>query len=157
MRVPAVPLLLLAPMLLAAGCTLVPDPQPQDVTGAVDGYDPTASHLKVHVLQGDRIILVDFDRRDWNVAGIVKMIDEKVLRNVTVHGMPREVLNEILVQTVGNPSELSKYRWTDQTSPEERSLADKAYDDLVAKAHPVSAVPVTPSAPPVALPTTAVP
>lgn len=151
MRALAVSLLALAPALLAAGCTLVPEPKAEDVSGPVDGYDPTASHLKVHVLEGDRVVLVDFDRRDWNVNGIAQLIDEKVIRNVTVHGMPRDVLNEVLVETVGDPSQLAKYRWNDQTTPEERSAADKAYDALVAKAHPVAGS-LTPASPTVALP-----
>ncbi len=155
MRVPALTMLLLAPAL--AGCTLVPEPKPQDLSGVVDGYDPTASYLKVHVQDGDRTVLVDFDRRDWNVNGIAQLIDEKLVRNLTIHGMPRDVLNEILVETVGDPSQLAKYRWTDQTSPEERSAADKAYDELVAKAHPPAGVAVSPPSPTVALPTVARP
>lgn len=141
---------LVAPVL--AGCTLVKDPEPKDVAGTVSGYDPTASHLKVHLLVGGELVLVDFDRRDWNVAGIADMIDQRQVREMSVHGIPREVLNELLVETVGDPSSLSKLRWTDQTSPEERSAAEQAYDALVAKAHPVATNVPTPSTPIVSLP-----
>jgi hypothetical protein len=145
--------LLVAPAL--AGCTLVSAPQPEDVSGPVDGYDPTTSLLKVHVHEGDRVVLVDFDRRDWNAAGIAQLIDNLTVRNLTIHGMPRDILDEVLVQSVGSPSVLERYRWTDQTTPEERSAADQAYDALVAKAHPITAA--APPTPTFALPTVPAP
>lgn len=145
-------ILLIAPM---AGCTLIPEPQPQDLTGAVEGYDPTASHLKVHLRAGERLVLADFDRRDWNVAAIAKMIDEKRVEMLTIHGMPREVLNEVLVDTVGDPSEMAKLRWTSTTTPEERSAADQAYDALVKAASGQALAPApTVASPTAALPTT---
>lgn len=154
MRAALLGLLLVTP--LFAGCTLVPDAKPQDLSGTVEGYDPTASHLKVHLRVADRLVLADFDRRDWNVAGIAKMIDEKRVQALSVHGMPREVLNEVLVETVGNPSELAKFRWNDQTTPEERSAADQAYDALVAAAQAHGAEAPT-ALPATALPTVALP
>lgn len=144
--------LLAAPAL--AGCTLVADPKPKDVAGAVDGYDPTASHLKVHLVTDDGTVLVDFDRRDWNVKGIADLIDGRQVRSLSVHGMPRDILNEVLVETVASPSELSRMRWNDQTSPEERGAAEQAYDALVAQAHPIAgSVEAPATAPTLALPT----
>jgi len=142
----ALAFLLVASML--AGCSVIPEPQPKEVRGTVEGYDPTASHLKVHVRDGERVMLADFDRRDWNVAGIAKMIDEKRLQLLSVRGMPREVLNEVLVETVGDPSELAKFRWTSATTPEERSAADAAYDRLVAAADALDGPPAIGTPPP---------
>ncbi|MEA3200317.1 MAG: hypothetical protein QOE90_1745 [Thermoplasmata archaeon] len=146
--------LALAPGL--AGCTLVQPQQPKDVTGSVDGYDPTPAFLKVHLRVGDQTLLVDFDRRDWNAAGIAQMIDQKQVTILSIHGTPRDVLDEVLVETVGDPSALAKMRWNDQTTPQEKSAADQAYDALVAKAHPAaSGVAVT--TPTIAVPTLATP
>jgi hypothetical protein len=123
------------------------------VAGDVEGYDPTASHLKVHVRTADdKFVLVDFDRRDWNVLGIAKAIDERAIKALSIHGMPREILNEVLVLTVGDPTSLAKYRWADSTyTPEERSAMDQAYDELVAKHAeaivPEVSTPVAPSVP----------
>jgi hypothetical protein len=132
-----VPIAVLALLPALAGCSVIPEAKAQDVSGAVDGYDPTASFLKVHVHTAERIVLVVFDRRDWNVMGIAKAIDERDVKALSIHGMPREILNEVLVETVGDPTSLARFRWADSTyTPEERDAFEAAYDELVAKHAP---------------------
>ena len=144
---------LLAVGLLVAGCTLVAQPGPKDVSGPTDGYQPTSSYLKVFVRSPDgNLTLVDFDRRDWYAAKIADKLDDKTIDFVTVHGQERGILGEIVVDAAKSPAELAALRYDAMHSTaQQQSAMDLEYEHLLQKLSartPAS----TPSTPAVALP-----
>ena len=125
--------------LLVAGCTFIPQPGPRDVSGPTDGYEPTASYLKVFVRQDDgNQTLVDFDRRDWYAAGIANALDDKTITFVTVHGMEREaVLGEVVVDSAKAPDALAGMRYDAMhATAQQRSVMDAEYERLLQKLVP---------------------
>ena len=150
-------LALAAAALLLAGCTLVKDPEPRQLSGPTDGYTPTATYLKLHVKRDDgTTALLDFDRRDWYTAGIAKMVDQKDLRFVVAEAMPRDILNEYVAREVATPDELQGLRFDAMdASPEQRAEMDREYELLLQAflatvpeaASPPGAAPLLPAAP----------
>lgn len=128
-------LLALLAATLLAGCALplVEEPTLREVSGPTDGYTPTASFLKVHVEREDgRIALLDFDRREWHAAEIARRIDQREVEFLSAQALPRDILNEYLVDTVAAPGELQGLRFDDMgATPEQRAQADAEYDDLL--------------------------
>jgi len=136
--------------LMGAGCAaLVRQPGPRDVSGPTDGYEPTSSFLKVFVrTQDGNQTLIDFDRRDWYAAGIVKKLDDRSITFVTVHGEEREVLSEVVVETVKAPDELAAMKFDSMhATAQQRSVMDTEYEQLLAT------LAATPTAQAVSVPT----
>jgi len=121
---------------LLAGCAVLPNPGPADVQGRTDGYDPTASYLKVVVRdnQTGNSTLVDFDRKDWAVSEIAKRIDDKAVPFLSIHGQSRDVLGEVLVQDVRAPGDLAQLSYQNMhATAQQRALYDQAYDALLSR------------------------
>lgn len=127
-------LLALASAPVLAGC--LQEPEVREVTGPTDGYSPTASFLKVHVKRDDgSVVLVDFDRRDWHVAEIARRLDSRQVDYLSVQAKPRDMLGEVLVESVKEPSDLaSLYYPAMQATPEQRAEMDREYDVVLEKA-----------------------
>lgn len=120
---------------LLSGCAaLIPSPEARDVSGATDGYTPTASFLKVFVKNESGLsTLVNFDRRDWYVAKIAEMLDQRELRFLDVRGQERHIPGEVIVASVRLPEDLTKLRYTAMSvSPQEQWRLDQEYDALLA-------------------------
>lgn len=133
MRVLAVGLLA---ALLVPGCSLVQEPQPRALEGPTDGHQPTSSYLKVFVERTDgTLVLVDFDRREWYVAELARRIDTRQVDFLGATVMPRNTLNEYLVQRVHTPSDLGSLRYDAMdASAEARTQMDGEYEALLQKA-----------------------
>lgn len=118
-----------------AGCSLIAEPQERELAGPTDGHQPTPSYLKVFVVKEDGTkALLDFDRRDWYVAEIARKIDLREVAYLGATVMPRNTLNEYLVQKVSTPSELDALRYDEmQASPEARAQMDAEYDEILRK------------------------
>lgn len=137
-----------------AGC--LKEPEVREVAGPTDGYSPTASFLKVHVLREDHsIVLVSFDRRDWHVSEIARRLDDRSIDFLTVQAKPRDLLGEVLVHSVVEPADLAGLYYPTMTAtPEQRASMDREYDDLLARvaAETVPAAPPTTPGPKVPVP-----
>lgn len=142
---------LAAPLL--AGC--LKEPEVREVAGPTDGYSPTASYLKVHVLREDGTrVLVDFDRRDWHVSEIARRLDDRRIDFLTVQAKQRDLIGEVLVESVLKPEDLaSLYYPTMDATPEQRAEMDREYDAILERAMAGVAVPTpAPPGPKVPLP-----
>lgn len=131
----------------SAGCALTDTPGPKSVAGPTDGYTPASSHLKVFVRSNasGEMVLLDFDRRDWHVAGIAQRLDGHALRFLTAEATPRAILGEYLVQRVVEPADLEAYRYSAMSVSEEERLAlDAEYDTLLARFAPTVPAPEAP-------------
>lgn len=132
MRAAVLPLLL---ALSLAGCALplVNEPALKEVRGPTDGYTPTASYLKVHVETEDgRTVMLDFDRRDWHASAIADMIDEKSVAFLAAQALPRDILNEYVVEEVEAPSEIARLRYDAMgATPQQRAEYDAEYEALL--------------------------
>lgn len=128
----ALPLVLTVVAALS-GCALLSEPPPRDVAGPTDGYQPTASYLKVFVKgDGGSLTLIDFDRRDWHAAGIVKALDDRTIRFVVVHGQEKGVLNEIVVEVAKSPPALAALKYDEMhATAEQRAAMDLEYEQLL--------------------------
>lgn len=135
MLVRALALSLLA-VLLLPGCSLVSEPQERELAGPTDGHQPTPNYLKVFVRRDDgTMALVDFDRRDWYTAEIARRIDRREVEFLSATVMPRNTLNEYLVQRVTSPADLASLRYDEmEASPEMRAQMDAEYEQLLKEA-----------------------
>lgn len=122
----------LALLVALPGC-LLREPTVKEVHGETDGYTPTAAYLKVHVwTDDDRVVLLDFDRRDWHVSGIAKRLDGGQLDYLSAQALPRDILGEYVVQHVGAPGELAALRYDAMAAtPEQRADMDAEYERLL--------------------------
>lgn len=106
------------------------------------------------------LVLLDFDRRDWYVAELARRIDTRQLEYLGATVMPRNTLNEYLVQRVHTPADLETLRYDAMAaSPEARTQMDGEYDAILQKAiqdATENAAPA-PTAPPPVLPDGALP
>lgn len=147
----ALPLVLLVAPVLGGCLTLFPDDDgPVRVTGPVLGYQPTPSFLKVQVREGERIVLVDFDRRDWHVSELARRIDERRVKALDVEAEPRELLNEVLVRAIHDPDDLGALHYGAMgATAEERDAKDAEYEALLRALPPPEAAlaPAGPSPP----------
>lgn len=125
---------LVALLLPLAGCTLVDEPGPRDVEGRTDGYAPTSAFVKVFVQEEDgTLVWVDFDRRDWYAAELVRRLDGHQVPYLSVAGHERQTPGEVLVLEVRDPAELSQLRYDAMAvTPRERALMDLEYEELLA-------------------------
>ena len=118
-----------------AGClSLVDnDKEARYVAGPTRGYSPTPSFLKVHVEGPDgKTVNVNFDRREWHVSELARRLDNRSIQFLHVEAIPREILNEVLVEQVLDPDQVSKLRYSAMAvSEEEKALLDAEYDDLL--------------------------
>lgn len=119
-----------------SGCVVYEEPGPTEVAGRTDGYTPTPSYLKVFVKdEAGELTLVDFDRREWYVAGIAERLDERRIPYLSVHGTEREIPGEVIVDTVRDPGELADLHYEAMAvSPQQRTLLDLEYDDVLRRA-----------------------
>lgn len=142
--------------LALAGCAvpLLDEPTLREVSGPTDGYTPTATYLKVHVRAEDgRLIMLDFDRRDWHASAIAERIDGKSVRFLSAQALPRDIMNEYVVEHVGAPGELAALRYDEmEATPEQRAAHDAEYEALLRRFHEA-----LPEAAPTAAPTVALP
>lgn len=136
---------------VASGClSLFPnDKEPREVMGPTRGYSATPTYLKVHVETNDsRLVMVDFDRREWHVSELARRLDGRQIQFLYAEGMPREIINEILVQQVLDPDDVGSLRFESMdASDEERLRLDAEYDALLARLGPDNYVPLDGSAP----------
>lgn len=143
--------LLVAAAPVASGClTLFPnEKEPREVMGPTRGYSATPNFLKVHVQTNDsRIVLVDFDRREWHVGELARRLDGRQIQFLYAEGMPREILNEILVEQVLDPDDVGSLRFESMgASEEERLRLDAEYDALLARLGENAYVPLDGPAP----------
>jgi hypothetical protein len=129
--------ILLVLTVVLAGCSLVPEgPGPKSVSGPTDGYTPTKAYLKVFVKTEDgNVTLADFDPRDWYVAKIADQIDRKQLTYLWAKGQAREILHEVVVEEVLEPSDLATLRFASMSpTPQQRALFDLEYQDILRRA-----------------------
>lgn len=122
--------LLVAPW---AGCTLIQEPEPKMLVGPTDGYTPTATFLKLHVVRDDgTTALLDFERRDWYTAEIARRVDVKEIQFVSAEAMPRDILNEYLARVVSAPEDLQALRYDEMdATPEQRASMDAEHEELL--------------------------
>ena len=123
----------LAAASILAGCAALDPPGPRELSGPTDGYTPTSTFLKLHVLREDgTTAFLDFDRKDWYTAEIARRVDLKKLEHVTAQAQPRGILNEYLAQVVHAPEDLDALRYEAMgASHEQRSLMDTEYEELL--------------------------
>lgn len=140
---------------LAAGCSVLEEPAPRQLEGRTDGYQPTASFLKVMVRDnatGD-LLLAAFAREDWAVSRVADRLDHKQLPYLVVATTPRAIPGEYEVERVIVPPEVDALRYTAmRASPEEKRLLDAEYDALLARLRAPPAVEPGGSVPGGALP-----
>lgn len=137
--------LILIPLLAAAGCTALDPPGPRELSGATDGYTPTSVFLKLHVKRDDgSTALLDFDRKDWYTAEIARRVDLHKIDFVVAQAQPREILSEYLAQQVSSPEDLDALRYEAMgATSEQRSLMDAEYEELL---EDLAGAPPTPDA-----------
>lgn len=128
-------------LVLPAGC-IKPEPDPDRVVaGHVDGTSPTNAYLKVYLVNDTGYVaLANFDRRDWYVTGLERAISEKRVDFAVVEGRDREIINEVVAESVLSPDDLNGYRFdameeraTARGEPFDKAALDAEWDERLAE------------------------
>lgn len=141
--------LTLTAALLLPGC-LDAAPAPRTIEGPTDGYVPTPAYLKVYVRTNDSgLVLADFNRTEWYVAGIAKRLDDHQLKFLGVHGKVR-LLGEVVVEDVLLPTDMPDMRFASMhVSDDEKRRMDLEYDEILARLGVADEAVPSPETPPV--------
>lgn len=113
--------------LLAPGCLLAePDPA-RVIMGRVDGDSATNRYYKIFLTDAEGLgTIANFDRVDWYVAGVERAVSEKRVRETTVRGLDRGLLNEVIVSTFLAPAEMNEFLFDNM---EQKAVAeDRPFD-----------------------------